>query len=69
MKNRKSTQTIMCMFISMLNIKCQQIFFSLFNYIQATTSYVYSNYHMKGINYSDYIDVNSNTINITYPNY
>lgn len=26
-------------------------------------------YHMKGINYSDYIDVNSNTINITYPNY
>lgn len=22
---------------------------------------------MKGINYSDYIDVNSNTINITYP--
>lgn len=52
----------------MLNTKCQQILFFLFSYIQAT-SYVYSNYHMKGINYSDYIDVNSNTINITYPNY
>lgn len=30
-------------------------------YIQITT--------WRGINYSDYIDVNLNTINITYPNY